>query len=178
MKKSIFYISFLLVTLMLTLTSCSKKAIEMEEVETTLMKVHSGSVYMQCYEGPYHFNIDSLIKNCSVAKSLEDSVPYSTCNYDFGAHKLADINNFDFKVIRGSNMSDIIFNLELTNTPISQKSAEAKTISEGGKYPFVQFYNGYEIQISENKKLTLFFFYAHVAGCLHDAMAWEYEETE
>jgi len=178
MKKSIVYVSFLAAMLILSLTSCSKKPVEMEEIETVTKKVHSGAVYMQCYEGPYYFNIDSLIKNCSVAESLEDNVPYSTCKFDFDPHQLADINNFDFKVTRGSNSSEHFFNLELTDTPISQKSAEAQTVSEGGKYPYVQFYNGYEIQIGENKKLTLFFFYAHVAGCLHDAMAWEYVEIE
>lgn len=170
MKKSIFYLSIFFVILIFTTTSCSKKSVEIEESKADSLKVHSGGVYIQCDLGPYFFSIDSLIKNCSVAKSLTDSVPFSNCNIDFDAPKLVDLNNFDFKVTRG-------YILELTNTPISQKPVEAKTISEGGKYPFVQFYNGYEIKISENKQLTLLFFYAHIAGCLHDAMVWEYIEA-
>lgn len=68
MKKSIFYISLLLVTL--SLTSCSKKPVEMEVVQTVTKKVYSGSVSIGCYMDPVAYSIDSLINNCSDNKLL------------------------------------------------------------------------------------------------------------
>jgi len=172
MKKSISYFLLVFATVSFSIVSCSKKPVEIEEPDPVIKKVHSGGVYIQCDMGPYFFSIDSLIENCSVAKSLNDSIPFSNCVIDSDAHKLADSNNFDFKTgLQGHN-------LELTNTPISQKPVEVKTVSEGGKYPFIQFYNGYEIHLSENEILTLLFFNALAAGCWHDVMVWEYVETE
>lgn len=178
MKKSIFYLSIFFTSLILITTSCSKKLFEANEaiIEPT---VYSGGVYIDCYAGPYFYNIDSLIKNCSVAKSLDDVYqpidsfkgPFGSCTYDSEAHKLADINNFDFKTARQGSK------IEFSNTPISQKLVEAKTISEGGNFPYIQFYSGYEIQIAENQVLTLLFFNAQIAACFHNVMIWELMES-
>jgi len=178
MKQSIFYLSIIFTSLILITTSCSKKLFEPNEANIG-PTVHSGGVYLQCFEGPYFYNIDSLIKNCSVAKSLDDVYqpidsfrgPFGSCNFDSEAHKLADINNFDFKMARQGS------SIEFSTTPISQKLVEAKTVSEGGKFPYVEFLSGYEIQIAEKQVLTLLFFNAQIAACFHNVMIWELMEN-
>lgn len=163
--KPLLYLLLFFATISLIISSCSKK-------EVVANNIHSGGVYIQCDEGPYFFSIDSLIQNCSLAESLNESVPlFGNCIIDSDAHKLVDIDNFDFKVTRA-------YRLEWANSLISQKPVEAKTVLDSDKYPSTQFYNGYEIQLSENEVLTLLFFNAIAAGCWHDVMVWEYVETE
>jgi len=87
------------------------------------------------------------------------------CGYPLGDEK-----NWDFKI--GSHQ------LEWHETPISTQPVQAKTVYEGGRFPFIHFYGGYEVKISENQALTALFFNGQIGGCIHDYYVWEFVEHQ
>lgn len=175
-----------------TIISCSKKSIKTEEVEPVATKIYSGGYYNYCGSGPFYFNIDSLLLNCPFPYSLDELLDSSTMGptglvlnkdkrHTNCEPKSIAVNesNWDFSITIGIQISMAIQNgyeLEWQKTPLSQQPITVKTIHEGGKYPFPQFLNGYEIQISGKKTLTLLFFNIYIGGCVHDYMVWEYIE--
>jgi len=188
MKQAIFYIPFLLSILMLSISSCSKKPIETEEAQIAEPNIYSGVFYNYCDPGPIYFNIDSLVSNCPFQGSLDELIDLDSLRVKgltqsedeqpLGCQPkpiVIDESNWNFSItIAWDNGYDVDWLI----LPLSQQSIEVKTTFENGKYPFPRFLNGYEIQISENKALTLLFFNTYIGGCIHDYMVWEYVESE
>jgi len=180
MKKSIFYISFLFVTLMLSLTSCSKKPVEMEEVETVVKKVQSGSVSVGCVTDLIAYNIDSLITNCSDNKFLNEISSFKDimeCIHYERDSNLVGQNNWDFK----ASISPDGCNLEWNESSSIQQPIQINSMAEyegDEKVSIGYFTNGCEIQITEKQTLTLLFFDLPIQGCPLYSMVWEYVEIE
>lgn len=179
MKKANFYLLVVFTTI-LTISSCSKKPVELEESETSNQKVYSGKFVNYCDLGPIYFNIDSLISNCPFPYGLDEQIFSESTelnSFTLIKDKLTikcepkpiniDGGNWDFSITKGNG-----YDLEWFKEPLSQQL----TIINDEKFP--TFLNGYKIQITENKALTLLFFNFYTGGCIYDSMTWEYVETE
>lgn len=153
-----------------------------ESIESNETELHAGSVYFACDFGPYSFSLDSLLENCSQEGGLIDSLTSdyiiannmttSTCTYDGNDSLAAEI--WDFKITRTGNGNT--FEIEWQNeNPISNPILASidGNIHAEQEYPF---YNGIELTLDENKKLSLLFFNVYIGGCFHDLMVWQLEE--
>ncbi len=127
----------------------------------------------------FNVNIDSLKKHCSADISLSDLLNsdslrqsnFKTCMIESFTNEI----NWDFKITIELDG----YQLDWQKTPLSIQSVEVETgFQERGKYPFSQFYKGYEVQISDSQTITVLFFNAWVGGCLHDFYVWELVELE
>ena len=140
-----------------------------------------GSVYFACDMGPYQFSIDSLIANCSAPGSLSDSLSIEAfgfqdsslvrCTYDFIADQLSDNNNPDFTISRSldGQTFEASWTITIDNTSSINFTNDVVSLEEG-MYPF---YNGHQVNISQDSLLHLYFFNTYIGGCLHDLMVWE-----
>jgi len=185
MKQSIFYLFIVLVTL-LTITSCSKKPIKLLESEPQIQKFYYGGIYNGCdADFQIFMNIDSLKKYCNRNNRLNDlletdslisslscqPVPLRTTSYNDSTNNEI---NWDFKISISTG-----YQVEWRETPLSIKPVEVKTgFMERGKFPFAQFYKGYEVQTSDVQTITILFFNYWVGGCIHDYYVWELVELE
>lgn len=162
--------------------ACSSIDTIEETIENNTTELHSGSVYFACDFGPYSFSLDSLLANCSQEGSLIDSITSdyisninfnsAPCTYD-GNPSLAN-ENWDFKIARDGtgNTFGIEWQSNNFNTNPTNASIDGN-IHEEQEYPF---YNGMEIELEGNRKLSLLFFNVYIGGCFHDLMVWELEE--
>ena len=154
-----------------------------ELIQTNETELHSGSVYFACDFGPYSFSLDSLLANCSQEGGLIDSLTSDyiiendstviRCTYD-GNPSLAAAADWGFKITR--TITGNTFEIEWQNDDFNSNPINATidgNIHTEQEYPF---YNGLEIELNENKKLSLLFFNIYIGGCFHDLMVWELEE--
>jgi len=181
MKQSVFYLLIVLATISLTSSSCSKKPVEVEEVEPVTKKVYSGSVRVSCETAPIAYNLDSLINNCSDNKflseisSLKDIT--SCVHYFNDIEHLVGHKNWDFK----ASITPDDCNLKWNELSSIEQPIQVNTITEfeGNENISIGFFtNGCDIQISEKQNLTLLFFDLPIQGCSLYSMVWEYVETE
>jgi len=187
MKQSIFYLLLVLVAILI-MSSCSKKPIEIEEVETSTQKFYYGGIFSPCDADPQIFmNIDVLKKYCNRNNRLEDLLDMDSINFTsfmpchpFSIRTESDSDstnneiNWDFKISMGSEG----YQVEWRETPLSIKPIEVEIgFQERGKFPFWHFYKGYEVQTSEVQTVTVLFFNSWVGGCIHDYYVWELVES-
>jgi len=188
MKQSILYLSIFFAALMLYITSCSKKPVEIEEVVTSTQKFYYGGIPNVCdFDFQIFMTIDSLKKYCNRNNRLDDlldtdnflsAMPCQPASIT-GDNSITNndtIDNetiWDFKISRSND-----YQVEWRETPLSIQPVEVEIgFQERGKFPFTQFYKGYEVQISENQTMTILFFNYYIGGCIHDYYVWELVEN-
>lgn len=176
-NKSILFILFVIA---LSSFACSSTDMVDEPTENNTV-LHSGAVYFACDFGPYSFSLDSLLANCSQVGGQIDSLTldYITndsthvrCTYDGNESLVAE--DWDFKITRTS--SGTTFEIEWQDNSFNTASILPNidgNIHMEQEYPF---YNGMEIALDDDRKLSLLFFNAYIGGCFHDLMVWELAE--
>lgn len=172
MKQSVSYFSLFIIVIQFTIMSCSKNPVKMGETVTAFPQFYSGVIYNYCDPSPQiHFSINSIRLYCSNSSlnDMFDADSLNQNNFKACTQPLGDENNWDFILTTGASGYELVWR----ETPVSVKPVQAKTVFEGGKYPYMQFYKGYEVKISENQALTMLFFNGYVGGCIHDYYIWE-----
>jgi len=140
-------------TISLCIISCSKKTVIMDETETSTQKFYYGGIYNACDWDPQIFmNIDSLKKYCNRNNRLLDLLDTDSISQaNFTSYMPCQsvpttydnpIGNWDFKISMGVDG----YQLDWYKTPLSIEPVEVEIgFRERGKYPFTEFYKGYEV---------------------------------